>query len=89
MPRPVAPWPAKLAHLAIPLFVLLPVLWAWRPGQIIEDRRDVAATGVDPNTINVIAIGIYHPAQDTRLVAVDANGVPLPHNAQLISWGQP
>src|SRR5690606_14830095 len=32
---------------------------AWRPGQIIEDRRDLAATGVDLGQIHTVAVGVY------------------------------
>ena len=59
-------------------------LWAWQPGQIIEDRRDLAATQIDLTQLHSVAVGIYDPATGQRLAAVDAEGNPLPDNAQII-----
>jgi hypothetical protein len=61
-------------------------VWAWRPGQIIEDRRDIAATEVDLDQIHSIAVGLYDSATGERLVAVDGEGQQLPNNAQVIGW---
>jgi hypothetical protein len=61
-------------------------LWAWQPGQIIEDRRDLTGTQIDLAQVHSIAVGVYHPATGERLAAVDANGNPLPNNALIITW---
>jgi hypothetical protein len=61
-------------------------IWAWRLGQIIEDKRDVAATGLDQ--IHAIAVGFYDPATDQRLAATDEQGNTLPNNAVIIPWSE-
>lgn len=50
----------------------------WRVGQIIEDSRPL-----DPDLANVtqFAVGIYSPADGTRLEAIGPAGHPLPNNA--------
>jgi hypothetical protein len=59
-------------------------LWAWQPGQIIQDQRDLAAAQVDLAQLHSVAVGIYDPATGQRLAAVDAEGNLLPDNAQII-----
>jgi hypothetical protein len=61
-------------------------LWAWQPGQIIEDRRDLTGTQIDLAQVHSIAVGVYDPATGERLAAVDANGNPLPNNALIVTW---
>jgi hypothetical protein len=60
--------------------------WAWRPQQVIEDRRSVSATGVDLTQIDHIAVGFYRVASGKRVPAVDSEGQPLADNAFLIAW---
>ena len=54
---------------------------AWRPGQVIEDRRPLAGVVTDPAQIARVAVGVYDPASGARLPAVDAQGDPLPDDA--------
>ena len=61
-------------------------LWAWRPGQFIEDRREVAATEVDLAQLQRIAVGVYDSVTGDRLAATDGDGNPLANNAVMISW---
>jgi hypothetical protein len=51
----------------------------WRPGQIIADRRPIAATGLES-----IAVGIYDPDSGDRLPAVTPQGDPLPGDSYLL-----
>ena len=37
--------------------------WAWRPGQIIEDRRDLAATEFDMTQLHAVAVGFIFRQQ--------------------------
>jgi hypothetical protein len=60
-------------------------LWAWQPGQIIEDRRSLTEQ-IDPIHVDAIAVGVYDLDTGERLAAVDANGNALPNNAQIIPW---
>ena len=64
--------------------------WAWRPEQIIEDVRDLAAPEFDGEfdiaQIQAIAVGLYLPATGERLTALDTQGNQLPNNAQIIEW---
>ncbi len=62
--------------------------WAWRPGQIIEDRRDLVAAGFDPARLHTVAVGIYVPATETRLTARAEDGAPLAHDALMIPWAK-
>ncbi len=63
-------------------------LWAWQPGQIVEDTRDLAAANVDLAQLHAIAIGVYDPATGERLAATDGDGNPLANNAQRIPLGE-
>ena len=56
-------------------------LYAWRPGQVILDRRDLAVTGADLTRVAAVVVGVYDPTADARLPAVDAAGAPLPDDA--------
>jgi hypothetical protein len=56
-------------------------LYAWRPGQVILDRRDLAVTGADLTRLAAVVVGVYDPAAGARLPAVDAAGAALPDNA--------
>ena len=58
---------------------------AWRPGQIIEDRREIAASGLDPAQVDAVAVGIYHPVTGERLRATDEAGNALVNNAVVIA----
>ena len=62
--------------------------WAWRPGQIIEDRHELAAAGVDPARIARVAVGVYQPDTGERLAAMDEQGQPLPDNAYSTNWNR-
>ena len=57
---------------------------AWRPGQIIEDRRALAAAGADVSRIHRIVLGLYDPASGERLPAYDDRGDPLPDHALVL-----
>jgi hypothetical protein len=61
-------------------------VWAWLPGQTIEDRREIAQAGIDANELRAIAVGMYNAASGERLAAIDAQGQPLPDNALVIEW---
>lgn len=61
-------------------------LWAWQPGQIIEDQRNLATIQVDPEEVDAVAVGVYDLDTGERLAALDTNGNALPNNAQIIPW---
>jgi hypothetical protein len=61
-------------------------LRTWRPGAVIEDRRDLTATGVDLSQVAQIAVGVYDPATLVRLPATDDSGSPLPDNGVILPW---
>lgn len=58
---------------------------AWRPGQIIVDRRTLAATVPDVTQIDRIAVGLYDPASGVRLPAFAADGARLAGDALLLT----
>jgi hypothetical protein len=59
---------------------------AWRPQSVIEDRRELAASGADLGRVQRIAVGVYDPATGVRLSAVDGAGKPLPDDALILPW---
>jgi hypothetical protein len=60
---------------------------AWRPGQVIEDRRDLADAGIDPAQVSTVAVGVYSVADGVRLPALDAGGARLTDDALRLPWG--
>ena len=50
---------------------------AWRPDQVIQDRRSLVEAVEDMDQISQIAVGIYDPANGTRLPASNPDGEPL------------
>ena len=58
---------------------------AWRPGQIIEDRRALPDAVSDISRIDHVALGLYNPADGARLPAYDDHGDPLPNNSLVFS----
>jgi hypothetical protein len=61
-------------------------MWAWQPGQIIEDRRNLAEAQIDLTRVRSIAVGAYNRITEERLPAVDAGGSTLPNYALTIAW---
>ncbi len=80
---------AKVGQLdAAPYANLYPTS-AWRPGQIIADKRAFGAGVADAQRIRRLAIGLYDPTNGQRLAATDEHGQPLPDNALYISATEP
>lgn len=60
---------------------------AWRPGQVIEDVRNIAL-GNAPGEIAQIVIGLYDPVSGERLGAHNESGDALPDNALVVPVGE-
>ncbi len=58
---------------------------AWRPGEIIVDRRAITAAVPDVTQIDRIAVGLYDPATGVRLPAFAADGARLAGDALLLT----
>jgi hypothetical protein len=58
---------------------------AWRPTQVITDRRVLASIVEHPEQISRFAIGLYDPTSGERLPATDETGKPLADNALIIN----
>ena len=57
---------------------------AWRPGQVIQDRRSFAGEGQNIDQISQLAIGIYDPTNGIRLPARNQDDQPLPNDAFIL-----
>ena len=58
---------------------------AWRPGEIIVDRRAITAAVPDVTQIDRIAVGLYDQATGVRLPAFAADGARLAGDALLLT----
>ena len=58
---------------------------AWRPEQVITDRRPIDPAGPGSVSIDRVAIGLYNPVDGTRLPAYDAQDNPLPDNMVIVA----
>jgi hypothetical protein len=57
---------------------------AWRPGQVITDRRPIDPADLSTGAIDRVAIGLYNPVDGTRLPAYDTQGNALVDNTLII-----